>query len=99
IRVDLLNVALSRVAKGGKNPEFDARAQTTRPKSVEDRVAELQRLFGKAAASELLTKFITDFTRNSTDMRRLNKSSDRDGFARAAHSLAGSCTIFGMHDM
>jgi len=67
--------------------------------SMEASVAELQRELGAEAAIELLASFLTDTPGSLKELTTLAGGTVRETFARAAHSLAGSCSIFGLSDM
>jgi len=67
--------------------------------SIEASVTELQRELGPEAAIELLASFLNDTPVALAELTTLAKAGVRETFARAAHSLAGSCSIFGLDDM
>jgi signal transduction histidine kinase/DNA-binding response OmpR family regulator/HPt (histidine-containing phosphotransfer) domain-containing protein len=62
-------------------------------------IRQLQDELGAEATAELLASFLADTPPRLLELRRLAVGSDRVVFARAAHSLAGSCGIFGLHAM
>jgi signal transduction histidine kinase/DNA-binding response OmpR family regulator/HPt (histidine-containing phosphotransfer) domain-containing protein len=62
-------------------------------------IRQLQDELGAEATAELLAAFLTDTPLRLQELRQLAAGSDRAVFARAAHSLAGSCGIFGLHTM
>jgi CheY-like chemotaxis protein len=69
--------------------------------NLDETVTGLQNDFGPEAAMELLVSFVEDTPPRLVEMRRLCSSgeTEREVLVRAAHSLAGSCGIFGLHAM
>ncbi len=68
-------------------------------KSIEETLASLRSDFGPEATADLMTSFLEDTPPRCVEMRRLAGCRDREALVRAAHSLAGSCGIFGLHAM
>ena len=97
VRLELLHAAFSKLIKPANAPAPPA--NDAPQASIAASVAELQHEFGPEAAAELLTSFLKDTPNSLAQLVALAKSADRVTFARAAHSLAGSCSIFGMQDM
>ncbi|MGE3312537.1 MAG: response regulator [Limisphaerales bacterium] len=69
------------------------------PHPCEATVGQLRKELGAEATAELLASFLADTPPRLEELRRLATCPDRASFARAAHSLAGSCGIFGLHEM
>jgi HPt (histidine-containing phosphotransfer) domain-containing protein len=67
--------------------------------SVQASLAALDRELGPEAVGELLTAFLQDTPASLAELDRLSRGGDAPTFARAAHSLAGSCSIFGLEEM
>jgi CheY-like chemotaxis protein/HPt (histidine-containing phosphotransfer) domain-containing protein len=103
VRLEVLQTALSRVVghTAGKTPDLEP---TPAPapdiiQSIEASVAELERELGPEATCELLTAFLQDTPGALEELTRLSQAGVRDTFARAAHSLAGSGSIFGLTEL
>jgi two-component system, sensor histidine kinase and response regulator len=69
------------------------------PEGIRASVADLMANFGPEAVVELLTSYLDDTPGRLAELRTLATGSDRAAFARAAHSLAGSSGIFGLHNL
>jgi CheY-like chemotaxis protein len=65
-------------------------------RSAATRLADLGKDFGPEAVAELLQAFLTDTPARLAELRTLAAGGDMAAFARAAHSLAGSSSIFGL---
>jgi len=74
-------------------------AEMSKPHPCVGTIRQLQRELGAEATAELLSSFLADTPPRLEELRRLVTGSDRMVFARAAHSLAGSCGIFGLNEM
>ena len=107
VRLEVLQAALSRVVGltavqiSEPNP---APAPNPDPhphiiQSIEASIAELERELGPEATCELLTAFLQDTPGALEELSRLSQAGVRDTFARAAHSLAGSGSIFGLTEL
>lgn len=99
VRMELLQTALGKLIHPleSKPPEPDVDPELLA--SIESSVAELQRELGPEAAGELLASYLADTPNSLSELTTLAKAKARETFARAAHSLAGSCSIFGLNDM
>ncbi len=62
-------------------------------------VSQLQQELGAEATAELLSSFLADTPSRLEELVLLRGKTDSTVMARAAHSLAGSCGIFGLHEM
>jgi CheY-like chemotaxis protein/HPt (histidine-containing phosphotransfer) domain-containing protein len=99
VRMELLQAALNKLlnpadikpAEPGFAPELLA--------SLAASVTELQRELGAEAAVELLASYLADTPGSLAALTTLAAGGVRETFARAAHSLAGSCSIFGLDDL
>ncbi len=76
-----------------------AETEGDEPVALEASLAMLQEELGGVALRELLVSFLRDTPDRLVELRRLAGGPDRESFARAAHSLAGSCGIFGLGGM
>lgn len=94
IRLETLAAALNH----GSSPEAATPPRQHDP-SPSTQVAAMLRDFGAEATVELLTSFLTDTPERLRELRCWAASEDLPSFARAAHSLAGSCSIFGLGEM
>jgi len=109
VRLEVLQAALSRVIglTAVPAPEPAPAAESETPptpapdviRSIEASVAELERELGPEAVSELLTAFLQDTPGALAELTSLSQAGVRDTFARAAHSLAGSGSIFGLNEL
>ncbi|MGE3310233.1 MAG: PAS domain S-box protein [Limisphaerales bacterium] len=63
---------------------------------IDTAVSALVADFGGEAAAELLGDFLRDAESRLRELHRLQRDPDREVFARAAHSLAGGSSIFGL---
>jgi PAS domain S-box-containing protein len=99
VRLEVLHTALARIigpvtvppAEPGPDPEII--------QSIEASVAELARELGPESTCELLDSFLQDTPGALAELTRQSQAGVRDTFARAAHSLAGSCSIFGLTEL
>ncbi len=64
-----------------------------------NRIAGMVEDFGPEAAAELLHSFLADTPVRLAELRSLAAGADQPVFARAAHSLAGSCSVFGLDEL
>jgi PAS domain S-box-containing protein len=104
VRMELLQAALNKLIHPAEpKPEEPISAEPVLApelmESIESSVAELQRELGPEAAVELLVSFLNDTPASLAALTTLARGGVRETFARAAHSLAGSCSIFGLDDM
>jgi len=95
VRIGDLEVALNAVMADQLKTRPDPPAESAEP-GVEGKVAELDREFGATAAVELLTSFLSDMPPRLSELRHLVAAGDLKTLARSAHSMAGSCGIFGL---
>ncbi len=98
VRIEALQEALDGLARDAGADEA-AEDSATSPKILEGSIAELRRELGDEVATELMTLFLSDTPPRLEELRRLAGESDRRLLARLAHSLAGSCSIFGLEKM
>ena len=94
VRLEALATALGNPAAPGGPTRSEASNSSIQ--AAEASVAQLRQEFGVAAALELLTSFLQDTPVRLRELRQLAAGADRQTFGRAAHSLAGSCGIFGL---
>ena len=114
VRMELLQAALGKLihpvetppagpaltaAPTAPEPPAPAELEPELMASIEASVSELQRELGPEAAIELLASYLNDTPGSLKELTTLARSQARETFARAAHSLAGSCSIFGLEDM
>ena len=99
VRFGMIQAALNKIAKPADASTPSSRSPSDKGNTIEASVAELYREFGDEAAAELLDTFLRDTPLSLAELASLAKSGDREKFARAAHSLAGSCSIFGLQDI
>lgn len=69
------------------------------PSTVRTCIKDLHDALGPEAVVELLTAFLDDTPHRLAELRTLAAGKDAPTFARAAHSIAGSCGIFGLIEM
>ena len=62
-------------------------------------IAQLRNDFGNANALEVLTMFLHDTPPRLVELRQLAGGSDRKTLGRAAHTLGGSCSLFGLTEL
>lgn len=105
VRLEVLQTALLRVA-GLPADETPLPAPVPAPdpapevvQAIEMSLAELERELGPEAVCELVAAFFQDTPGALAELVRLAQAGEREIFARAAHSLAGSCSIFGLAEM
>ncbi len=103
VRLEVLHAALLRVA-GAPADEMPAPVPAPEPapevvRAIETSLAELERELGPEAVCELVAAFFQDTPGALAELVRLAQTGEREIFARAAHSLAGSCSIFGLAEM
>ena len=99
VRLELLHTALSRVlAERPPLPPSPALAGD-QLEAIEASVLELARELGAEATNELLTSFLNDTPGALADLSSLARAGVPETYARAAHSLAGSCSIFGLTEL
>jgi len=100
LRLELLAAALGR-AVPAPAPAADPGpgAGAAGLEGVEASLAELRREFGDEAALDLIQSFLRDTPPRLAELRQLAGGVDRKTFGRCAHSLAGSCGIFGVQTM
>jgi len=107
VRLEVLQTALSRV-HGLTAVQTSEPAPAPKPgpdpdphiiQSIEASMAELEHELGPEATYELLTAFLQDTPGALEELTRLSQAGVRDTFARAAHSLAGSGSIFGLTEL
>ena len=96
VRMPELAAAL-RAAQASRSGEPAALRRSIQ--ELERKVGELAREFGPAAALELVDSFLADTPPRLDELTRLAAEEDRATLARSAHSLAGSCGIFGLEAM
>jgi len=97
LRIEALQSSLSRLQQGAT---VEASGPPADLPQIEASVGELIQEFGAEAAVELLTTFLGETPDRLAAVRRqADGTHDRAGFARAAHSMAGSCGIFGLESM
>jgi len=99
VRLEVLHAALSRVVGTVPVKVAEPAPAAEVVESIEASVAELERELGPEATAELLTAFLQDTPGALTELTRLSQEGVRDTFARAAHSLAGSGSIFGLTEL
>ena len=93
IRMEELEAALNRIPVAG------APLPPAAHRGLQSHVVNLLREFPPEAVSELLGSFLADTPPLLAELRHLAGGTDLAKFGRAAHSLAGSCGIFGLHEM
>ena len=101
IRIEMLQAALDKLPEPAAE-EFDAPGDAipeAPPATPRETITELARGLGAASAMELLDSFLRDTPAQLAELRQLAAGTDRESLARSAHSLAGSCGIFGLHEM
>jgi CheY-like chemotaxis protein len=99
VRMELLQTALGKLIHPVETQPAEPVVEPELLASIESSVAELQQELGPEAAVELLASFLNDTPVSLAELTTLAKAKVRETFARAAHSLAGSCSIFGLSDM
>ena len=114
VRLDVLRTALTRVllpttissvavppaaVDPASVPEPNSEPSPEVIAAIEASVGELEQELGAESACELLTAFLQDTPGALADLTRLSQAGVRDPFARAAHSLAGSGSIFGLTEL
>ncbi len=102
LRADQLAAALHEAERAAPAPAtalVTAETEGDEPAAVEASLAMLQEDLGGEALRELLASFLRETPDRLVELRRLAGGPDREPFARAAHSLAGSCSIFGLGGM
>jgi len=62
-------------------------------------IEQLRNDFGNANALEVLTMFLHDTPPRLMELRQLAAGSDRKTLGRAAHTLGGSCSLFGLTEL
>jgi len=97
VRLDALAAALGK--PGLPVGRQKASVPFSMNQAVETSLSQLRHEFGDEAALELLNSFLSDTPPRLADLRQLARGTDRKTFGRAAHSLAGSCGIFGLRAM
>jgi CheY-like chemotaxis protein/HPt (histidine-containing phosphotransfer) domain-containing protein len=103
IRAESLQTALK--ALGKRQPPRPARPDESAPPTSSfagpksNRVAGMVEDFGPEATAELLHSFLADTPARLAELRNLANGADLPAFARAAHSLAGSCSVFGLDEL
>ncbi len=101
VRLELLREALTRALvldtppSPPPAPALSAEIRAT----IEASVGELHRELGPEAACELISAFLNDTPGALAELTTLSNGGVRETFARAAHSLAGSCSIFGLQHL
>lgn len=92
-----LKTALSKASRTeARMPLINDPATLSKPES---KVAELRNEFGADVVVELVNSFLKDTPPRLDELRKLTAEPDRKTLIRAAHSLAGSCGIFGLEEM
>ena len=104
IRIGMLQAALNKLLQPAAQasvppPALIPEAPEAPLPTPQATLAELARQLGSGAAIELLDSFLRDTPAQLVQLRQLLAGADRKALARAAHSLAGSGGIFGLHDL
>jgi len=99
VRMELLQAALNKLIHPAEPKPAEPPVAPSMVQSIEASVAGLERELGPEAAVELLTAYLNDTPASLAGLTTLAGSPVRETFARAAHSLAGSCSIFGLTDL
>ena len=99
VRMELLQAALNKLIHPAEPKPAEPAVAPGLVESIETAVAGLERELGPEAAVELLTAYLNDTPASLAGLTALADSPVRETFARAAHSLAGSCSIFGLTQM
>ena len=96
VRMELLQAALNKLIVPTEPAPVEPAVPPELTAAIQTSVAALQGELGTEAAIELLGSFLNDTPDSLASLTRLAATGDRETFARAAHSLAGSCSIFGL---
>jgi PAS domain S-box-containing protein len=94
IRFEVLETVLRQPSLAGKDTPIPARL-----KDLDSAIAQLSEELGGEAARELLNSFLKDTPSRLAELQRLAAINDLETASRSAHSLAGSCGIFGLEHM
>ncbi|MEI7728443.1 MAG: ATP-binding protein [Verrucomicrobiota bacterium] len=94
VRLEALAAAL-----GQPDPAPEPAPTALPSATFETSVAQLRDELGDDVTLELLTLFLNDTPQRLVELRALASGADRKTFGRAAHSLAGSCGVFGLDAM
>ncbi len=97
IRAEALAAALNRAAPS--KPAGETAVETKGGGGLEASMAQLRGDLDDDSTRELITLFINDTPQRLSELRRLAAGTAPHAFARVAHSLAGSCGIFGLDSM
>ncbi len=95
VRMDALAAALGHLPGADRKPTLVSES----PAVIGQHLTQLREELGVEGALEVLASFLQDTPLRLADMRSLMAQSDRKTFGRHAHSLAGSCAIFGLENM
>ncbi|MBS0656923.1 MAG: PAS domain S-box protein [Verrucomicrobia bacterium] len=100
VKLDVLQRALDGTPLPAIGPAVSAgpgEFATDLGPEVEAALTMLARDLGAASLAELLESFLRDTPSSLDELTRLASTGTREQFGRAAHSLAGSCSIYGLN--